>query len=111
MFLREMAIVIATIAPVAELFVYLAILNKATWTKETVTSLASLGPTLAIAHIGSVIVSSTVPMVFGLESYHFAKMWIDESYSRTTNRPSPLQCVLSTSFYCAHCKSEDSVLL
>lgn len=70
-------------------------------TSDSVVTTAPLGPTLAIAHACSVVVSMTAPLVIGLCAYKFAGSWLASSNEGGENRPTPYQydCPISFKSY------------
>lgn len=77
--------------PVIGLLTILAV-NKPYFADGYVFSLASLGPTLVIAHACSTVVTATVPIVMGLVAYRFAALWLASSRTESANRPTVYQC-------------------
>jgi hypothetical protein len=60
---------------------------KSGWLETT----ASLGPTITIAHLCSVLVTATVPLVLGLAAYNLSRDWLAASRIGGENRPTPFQ--------------------
>ena len=75
----------------AGLLVQILAAHKFYFTSHALVTSAPLGPTLAIAHACSVVVSVTVPIVLGLAAYHLSRDWLAASLIGGDNRPTPFQ--------------------
>jgi hypothetical protein len=58
---------------------------------DSLVTTASLGPTITIAHVCSVLVSATVPLLLGLAAYNLSRDWLAASRTGGDNRPTPFQ--------------------
>jgi hypothetical protein len=77
----------------AGLLVPILILHDFYFTPGAIVTSAPLGPTLAIAHASSSVVSLTVPIVMGLAAYHLSGDWLAASCAGGDDRPTPFQYV------------------
>lgn len=59
--------------------------------ESAVFTTAPLGRTLAIAHLASVAVTMSVPLVVGLGAYLLAGRWLEASRVEGIDRPTPYQ--------------------
>jgi hypothetical protein len=58
---------------------------------DSLETTASIGPTIAIAHLCSVLITATVPLVLGLAAYNLSRDWLAASRIGGENRPTPFQ--------------------
>jgi hypothetical protein len=93
------AIFIMVLLPLVGLLVQILVVHRFKLSSDSLITSASLGPTLAIAHICSTVASISVPFVLGIEAYRLSQMWLESSYTGGENRPTPLQLVASTNLW------------
>ena len=89
--LTGVAIAIGALLLLAGLLVQILVVHKFYFTPGALVTSAPLGPTLAIAHACSVVVSATVPIVLGLAAYYLSRDWLIASRVGGDNRPTPFQ--------------------
>jgi len=92
------AIFIMVLLPLVGLLVQIFVVHRFKLSSDSLITSASLGPTLAIAHICSTVASISVPFVLGIEAYRLSQMWLESSLTGGENRPTPLQSVGFDSF-------------
>jgi hypothetical protein len=85
------AIFIVVLLPLAGLLVQILVVHKFKLSSDSLITSASLGPTLAIAHLCSTVASASVPFVLGIEAYRLSQIWLENSHTGGENRPTPLQ--------------------
>lgn len=89
--LTGIAIAFVILTPLAGLFVQIFGVHSYELISGSLLTSASLGPTLAIAHVCSTAASAAIPFVLGLEAYRLARKWLASSQHDGENRPTPLQ--------------------
>jgi hypothetical protein len=91
--LTGLAIFWAVAVLAAGLLIPIFVLHDFYFTQGALVTSAPLGPTLAIAHASSSVVSLTVPIVMGLAAYCLSGDWLAASRAGGDDRPTPFQYV------------------
>lgn len=86
-----LAVFVAVVLPAVGLLVQIFVVHPFYFTSYSLVTLAPLGPTLAIAHTCSSVVSATLPFVMGLDAYRISRIWLTTSRAGGDNRPTPFQ--------------------
>jgi hypothetical protein len=89
--LSGLAISVTVLLLLAGLLVQILVVHKFYFTSNALVTSAPLGPTIAIAHACSIIVSATVPIVVGLAAFQLSRDWLSASRIGEDNRPTPFQ--------------------
>jgi hypothetical protein len=89
--LTGLAIVMGVLLLLGGLLVQMLVVYKFHFTSGALIMSAPLGPTITIAHVCSIVVSATVPIVLGLGAYILSKDWLAASRTGGDNRPTPFQ--------------------
>jgi hypothetical protein len=89
--LSGLAISITLLLLLAGLLIQILVVHKFYFMSDALVTSAPLGPTIAIAHACSLVVSSTVPIVMGLAAFQLSRDWLSASRISGDNRPTPFQ--------------------